>query len=125
MSDLRYDQIRLEGMEFHGHVGVHSFEKMDGQPFILDVVLFCRHLQACESDHLEDTVDYGDVFTHVARIVETADYDLIEKLAGEVAAVLLEKFDLADAVEVTVRKPKAPIQGRFSAVGVNIRRERS
>jgi dihydroneopterin aldolase len=50
---------------------------------------------------------------------------LIEKLAGLIAADLLATYELACAVEVTVRKPQAPINGQIRAVGVTIRRERS
>lgn len=119
------DLIFLEGMEFHGYTGVHASEKTHGQPFVLDVVLFCSCLEACESDRLADTIDYGEVFARVRTQVETAECNLIEKLAGLIAADLLETYELACAVEVTVRKPQAPISGRFRAVGVTIRRERS
>jgi dihydroneopterin aldolase len=119
------DRIFLEGMEFHGYIGVHALEKMHGQPFVLDVALFCPCLEACESDRLVDTIDYGEVFARVRTQVETAECDLIEKLAGLIAADLLATYELACAVEVTVRKPQAPINGQIRAVGVTIRRERS
>lgn len=125
MSERQADRIFLEGLQFHGHVGVHDFEKANGQPFVLDVVLFCRQLLACDSDRLDETIDYGGAFERIRHIVETADCDLIEKLAGLVASDLLDRFELVRAVEVTVRKPQAPIRGSFSAVGVSIRRERS
>ncbi len=49
------DRIFLEGMEFHGYIGVHALEKcMDSHLF--DVALFCPCLEACESDRLVDTL---------------------------------------------------------------------
>lgn len=118
------DRILLEGMHFHGYVGVNEFEKNDGQPFQVDLQLFCDHLQACETDQLEHTVDYGKVFDLVASTVEQARYGLIERLAGKIAENLLSAFALIQAVEVTVRKPKAPVKGDFDAMGIKILRER-
>ena len=117
------DRIFLEGMEFHGYIGVHALEKMHGQPFVLDVALFCPCLEACESDRLVDTIDYGEVFARVRTQVETAEFD--RKTGRPDAADLLATYELACAVEVTVRKPQAPINGQIRAVGVTIRRERS
>ena len=118
------DLIFLEGMKFFGRVGVHSFEKTEGQPFLVDVTLYCGRLPACSSDRLEETIDYAAIFALVQTIVEQAEYDLIERLADQIASTLLAECLLANAVEVAVKKPKAPIAGQFSAVGVFIRRER-
>jgi dihydroneopterin aldolase len=120
----KYDRILLEGMLFHGYVGVNDFEKKDGQPFQVDLQLFCDELQACETDRLEQTIDYGKIFDLVASTVEQAHFDLIERLAGKIAENVLSAFTLVKAAEVTVRKPKAPIKGNFSAMGVQIFRER-
>jgi len=120
----KYDRILLEGMLFHGYVGVNDFEKKDGQPFQVDLQLFCDKLLACETDQLEQTIDYGKVFDLVAATVEQAGFDLIERLAGQIAENVLSAFKLVKAADVTVRKPKAPVRGTFSAMGVRIFRER-
>lgn len=124
MMEQSYDQIIMEGMVFHSHVGVLASEKENGQDFVVDVVLFCLPLEACQTDNLGQTISYGDAFRLIRPIVEEAKYDLIERLAGEIAKQLLNTFRLAEQVEVTVRKPQAPVQGRFDAMGVRITRGR-
>ncbi len=121
----KQDQILMQGMVFRGYVGVLDFEKENGQDFEIDVRLFCRRLAACESDLLEQTIDYGEAFALIRQIVETARFNLIERLAGEIAKVLLDRFIGASGVEVTVRKPHAPLKGQFSAMGIQIYRERT
>ena len=125
MTVNKQDQIIMKGMLFHSHVGVLDFEKENGQTFEIDVILYSDRLAACESDNLAQTIDYGKAYEIIRQIMASARYDLIERLAGAIAEALLCAFNLAFAVELTVRKPQAPIKGRFSFMGVRIYRERS
>lgn len=118
------DRILLQGMEFYSHVGVMPFEKKTGQPFLIDIILECDHIKACRTDILSDTISYADAYELIRQVVEPARYDLIEKLAGHISEMLMISFDSLVAVDVTVRKPHAPIAGHFTAMGVRIRRER-
>ncbi|NLO36775.1 MAG: dihydroneopterin aldolase [Clostridiaceae bacterium] len=119
------DQIRLEGLVFFGYVGVLAEEKQNGQEFEIDVTFHCRRLAATATDLLAQTIDYAQAYQAIRQIVETARFDLIERLAGAIADTLLQTYRLAMAVDVTVRKPHAPVPGRFAAMAVQIRRERS
>lgn len=125
MLDDHCDQILMNGMVFHGHVGVLAAEKLNGQLFQVDIILHCPRLAACETDQLYETIDYSAAYTLVKKVVETADFDLIERLAGQIASTLLDHFALAAAVDVTVQKPQAPIDGQFKAMGIHIYRESS
>lgn len=50
---------------------------------------------------------------------------LIERLAGAIADALLAAFLPIMRVTVTVHKPKAPVEGKFTDISVEIERERS
>ena len=119
-----FDRILLEGMTFHGHTGALPFEKRDGQDFRVDLELEFLRILACDTDRIADTVDYGAVFEAVRQVVEKERFDLIERLAGAIAEKVLKAAPPVISLVVTVRKPHAPIQGRFDAMGVTIRRER-
>lgn len=116
------DQIRLTGLGAVGYHGVFEHEKKNGQPFFVDLALYCDLRQAGRSDDLKDTVDYGAVAEAVRTVVTGPSFDLIEALAERIAAELLSGFALR-AVEVTVHKPKAPIEVTFSDVSVTVYRE--
>ena len=118
------DQIIMKGLVLHSHVGVLPQEKAEGQLFELDVIFHCRPLAATATDLLSQTIDYGQAYHLIRKLVESAAYDLIEKLAGTVADALLQHYPLAEAVTVTVRKPEAPVDGTFDYMGVQIRRTR-
>lgn len=117
------DRILLAGVEAIGHHGVLAFEKADGQPFVVDVVLELDLARAGRTDALDDTVSYADVATDVVARITGPSFDLIERLAGVIAADVLGR-PLVDAVEVTVHKPQAPVGQPFTDVAVHVRRER-
>ena len=60
----------------------------------------------------------------VREIVIGPRYQLIETLAERIAAELLQQFAMIRALEVTVHKPKAPIEVTFADVAVTIFRTR-
>jgi dihydroneopterin aldolase len=120
------DRLSLIGMRFEGRHGVLPEEKEVAQPFEVDVVLHADLRAAAETDALDATVDYASVFELVRAIVTGPSFDLIEGLAGAIARAVLAATDaaLADAVEVRVRKPKAPIDGAFDTVEAALLRRR-
>jgi dihydroneopterin aldolase len=115
------DRITLRGMRFLGRHGVELEERLEPQPFEVDVILRGAISRAAASDDLADTVDYSAVFTTVQGIVEEQSFRLIEALAGTIADTLLTDPAIQD-VEVRVRKPKAPLPGAFDTVEVRLRR---
>lgn len=117
------DRIELRGLRVRGHHGVFEHERRDGQDFVLDLALEVDHTAAAASDDLVDTVDYGALAEGAAAIVGGPPRKLIEAVAGEVAARVLED-DRVTAVEVTLHKPHAPITVPFDDVAVVLRRER-
>lgn len=113
------DRIELRGLRIRGNHGVFDFEKREGQVFVIDVTLHTSVAVAAASDAIADTVHYGELAEDVARIVEDNTFDLIETLAEHIATHCLT---LCDHVEVTVRKPSAPIERTFDDVSVTVER---
>jgi dihydroneopterin aldolase len=119
----RRDRINLLGIGAVGYHGVFDQEKRSGQPFFVDLVMYLDLAVAGASDDVALTAHYGEVAEEVRDIVIGPSVNLLETLADQVARRLLARFPL-DAVEVTVHKPKAPIEVTFSDVSVTIYRER-
>ena len=120
------DRLSLVGMRFSGRHGVLPHEKIEAQPFEVDLVLHTDLRDAAASDDLSDTTDYGALFDLVRTIVEGPSFDLIEALAGAIAGAALAATDpgRVEVVDVRVRKPKAPLRGAFETVEVAIQRRR-
>jgi dihydroneopterin aldolase len=118
------DRILLNDMVFMGRHGVLEEEQRSDQPFHVDVELGLDLHPAGVDDDLTRTVDYGPVFETCRSVVESTRFRLIEALAEAIAHELLADFPI-DEVTVRVRKPNAPIDGRFAYVGVEIQRRRT
>ena len=124
-SDPRcFDRITLTGLGVVGYHGVFEKERRSGQPFCVDLVMYADLRPAGSSDDLTRTVHYGEVANLVRDIVSGPPFQLIEALAETIARRLLQGFLLISALEVTVHKPKAPIDVTFSDVSVSLYRTR-
>ena len=117
------DEIALTGLRAIGYHGVLPQERVEGQLFIVDVVLRLSLAPAAEGDDLAATVDYGELASRVVKSVESDPVDLIETVADRVARLALG-YPPVESVEVTVHKPNAPIEVPFADVAVTIRRDR-
>ncbi|MGI9116062.1 MAG: dihydroneopterin aldolase [Gaiellales bacterium] len=113
--------IRIEGIEVFAFHGVLPEERAQGQDFRIDVELAPVSDRACDTDALEDAVDYGAVTERVVAIATGDPVDLIERLADLIAADLLDAFPV-ERVTVAVHKPHAPIAAPFGDVVVTVTR---
>lgn len=120
----RRDRITLTGIAAVGFHGVLDFEKREGQPFIVDAVLYSDFAAAAAGDDLVHTTNYAEVAELIRQHIVGESLDLIETLAVRIAHGILECFPLVAAVEVTVNKPKAPLEVTFGNVAVSVFRER-
>lgn len=118
------DKMLLKGMIFQGCHGVLPEEKKHTQRFQVDVILHLDLTSAGLTDRLEATVDYSQVFQLVRQAVENSSFQLIEALAEHISQVILEVFPVS-AVNVTVYKPDAPVEGEFDYFAVELYRARS
>lgn len=117
------DKIMGRGLRFYGCHGVLEEEQLKPQLFEVDFDLYVDLTAAGQSDDLRQTVDYGQVFHTVRRVVEEEHYKLLEALAERLAQVLLEQFSIRE-VDITVYKPQAPVPGDFKYFAVKIHRSR-
>lgn len=118
------DRIELRGLRVRGHHGVFDHEKRDGQDFLVDLVVTLDLAPAAASDDLSDTLHYGELAEAAAAVVAGPPRDLIETVAAEVAAGVLAADARVHRVEVTLRKPSAPIPLTFADVAVVVVRTR-
>jgi len=115
------DTISLLGLRVFAYHGVLAEEKSAGQEFVIDVTLHVELAKAAFSDTLADTVDYGALAAAIHDQVASEQWNLIERVAGRVADLVMEDRRVA-AVEVKVHKPAAPISVPFDDVVVEVRR---
>jgi dihydroneopterin aldolase len=118
------DAVFVNGLVLRAYHGVMAHEGKVGQPFILDLVLDIDLAPAAKSDKLADTVSYDDVVSTASRAFTARRCRLVETAAGTVADAILSGFARVTKVQVTVRKPHAPVAAVFEDVGVTLIRSR-
>lgn len=119
------DKIVMQNMAFFGSHGVLPEETALGQKFFIDMTLSIDLKKAGETDDLNYSVSYADVYADVKKIVEGDPFKLIEAVAENIASTVLQKYAAIQAVEVAVKKPEAPVRGIFDYFAVSITRTRS
>lgn len=95
-----------------------------GGRFEVDVIVAFDTRKAGTSDSLADTVDYYAMHKRILEIGQKERHQLLERLAGRIATVLLAEFGVAE-VTVKVRKLMPPLEGIVAYSGVEITRTRS
>ncbi|WP_294775131.1 dihydroneopterin aldolase [uncultured Eubacterium sp.] len=118
------DKISIKGLKLFAYHGVNPEEKENGQNFVIDLDYYVNIARACQMDTLDDTVSYAKVVKTIRRVFTAEKYDLIERAAQVIADAVLDEFEDIFKVEITLKKPEAPISAEFDYVAVSITRER-
>lgn len=118
------DKISIKGLRLFAYHGVNPEEKENGQTFVIDMDYYVNIARACQMDSIDDTVSYARVVKVIRNAFCENKYDLIEKAAQVVADAVLEEFPDIFKVDITLKKPEAPIKAEFDYVAVTISRER-
>jgi dihydroneopterin aldolase len=115
-SDISHqDKIILPELTFWACHGNLPQEKTEKQEFRLSVSMTLDTTEAAESDDLADTVDYGEIYGYIERVMLGAQHNLLESLASEIAYVILQKEQI-QAVTVRLEKVAAPVAGGIRAI---------
>ena len=102
--------IYIRNLVVEAKHGVHEHEKIHAQRFVVSVELTVDTTKAAASDNLEDTVNWSLVRDKIIATTQNSSYNLIEKLAQEIANSLLED-QLIRKVTVSIDKLDAFTSG--------------
>ena len=102
-----------------GIIGINDWERKNRQDIVVNLTLEVDTSAAARSDDIADSLNYRSLTKEVIAFVEGSSFNLVEALAGGIAAVCVHDFG-AKRVQVRVEKPGAL---RFAeSVGVEIDR---
>jgi 7,8-dihydroneopterin aldolase/epimerase/oxygenase len=101
------DKIIIEGASFRARVGISDEERGRHQEIVLNLQAFIDTRGAASQDDLGATVSYVEIHEVAARTIAAKAYRLIETIAEDVAAAILQSFAAVDGVAVRVAKPAA------------------
>jgi dihydroneopterin aldolase len=106
----RIGVIELEGMEFKGYHGCFEQEKVRGNSFMVDFRGEMDLYDAAESDNLNDTVNYGEIYEIVADEMSIPS-ELLENVAGRIVKAIESRFPQFVSFSIRVSKKRPPVDG--------------
>jgi dihydroneopterin aldolase len=89
------DKVVIRDLKIETIVGLYAWERIARQTLLLNIDLITDIRQAARDDDLQFTIDYSAVCTAVTALVQEREFQLIETLAEEVAAMIQEKFSVS------------------------------
>lgn len=118
-------KIIIDGLKIFAFHGVNPEEKIDGQTFEIDAVLKVDNNLDKIDDNINNTVSYSKVIKVIKSAMLVKSYDLIESVAYYVEKAIFDEFEAISEIEITVKKPQAPISADVNFVAVNLKNNRS
>ena len=116
---MNSDTVLIESYEVEASIGVFDWEKEVKQRLVFDLELFGDFSKACQSDDIDDAVDYTAVCAEIDETINQGHFELLEALAEKIAQHILAKFPLESLV-LSIRKPGAVPEAK--SVGFRIQR---
>ncbi|MCT4703209.1 bifunctional dihydroneopterin aldolase/7,8-dihydroneopterin epimerase [Enterobacteriaceae bacterium H20N1] len=113
------DIVFIEQLTVITTIGVYDWEQTIDQKLIFDIEMAWDNRTAAGSDDVNDCLSYADVSEAVISHVSGGRFALVERVAEEVAQLLLARFN-SPWVRLKVSKPGAVAQA--ANVGVVIER---
>lgn len=116
-------KISIVDLEVHFHIGVPHKERARPQRLLISVEMSHDFAAAAATDRVNQTINYFTVAQKILRLGEGRSWKLVEKLATDVADLVLNEFSPA-SVTVLVKKFPLP-QASYVAVSLTKHRPAS
>ncbi|EPB6928074.1 bifunctional dihydroneopterin aldolase/7,8-dihydroneopterin epimerase [Enterobacter kobei] len=113
------DIVFIEQLSAITTIGVYDWEQTIEQKLVFDIEMGWDNRKSAKSDDVNDCLSYADISETVIGHVEGQRFALVERVAEEVAELLLTKFN-SPWVRIKLSKPGAV--ARAANVGVIIER---
>ncbi len=104
---------RLIIMAKHGH-------REGEQPFRFDLKIFTDFKKPIEDDHLRSAISFAEVSEFITEVTTNNSFNLLEKLASEVAKGLMAQFPTISEIHIRVRKTRPGLDFILDALGVEM-----
>ena len=102
--------IELEGMDFKAYHGCLEQEKVRGNEFVVDFRGELDLSAAAESDNLNDTLNYAEIYDIVSYEMSVPS-ELLENVAGRIMKAIEQQFPQLVSFSIRVSKKRPPVDG--------------
>lgn len=116
------DKVFIKNLEIDAIIGIYDVERTNKQQVVFDIEMWWDVARAAKSENIEDALNYKTLSDQIKDFVGKSQFQLIETLAEEVAAIIIKQYAV-ESVKLTLHKPDA-LDGATD-VGVEILRHRT
>ena len=102
--------VELRDVHLYAHHGVIPQEREIGAWFTIDIALEMNDSSCSESDLIEGTVSYADVYD-ILRQEMSMPSNLLEHVCNRISRRLYDNFCQVAAIEITLCKDTPPMGG--------------
>ncbi len=88
------DIVYIRDLQIETIIGIYDWEREVRQTISLDLEMCADIRQAAATDDILHTLNYKAVAKRVIAFVEDSQCLLVERLAGEIATIVLNEFDV-------------------------------
>lgn len=100
------DIVYIRDLQVETIIGIYDWEREVRQVISIDLDMATDISKAASSDNIEDTLNYKAVAKRLISFVEANSCLLVERLAEEVARIVIEEFNVP-WVKLRLSKPGA------------------
>jgi len=97
------DIIFLHDFKTKTLIGIYPWERVVPQTIQLDLEIALPTSRACQSDNIEDALDYALIIERINEILANRHFSLLEALAEHIAQTILTEFQ-SPWVKVSIAK---------------------
>lgn len=113
------DLVFIRELQVNTIIGVYDWEREVRQTVVLDLEMATDNKRAAASDDIADALNYAAVSSRLTEFIENSQFQLIESMAEQVAAIVLNEFKVG-WLRLRLCKPGAVAQAKD--VGILIER---
>ena len=116
---LMSSKIYLRNVRFHAFHGVLPQEGIVGNDYLVNLVLDYDFSSAMQTDDLQGTLNYAEVYQKVREEVAVPS-KLLEHVAGRIAHRLFSDFPEIQKLQLSITKVNPPMGADSDGAGVEV-----
>lgn len=120
---VKESYIHLHNLRFHAYHGVLAQERRTGGEFIVNVRVAYPLRQAMQTDNVDDTLNYAELFEIINKEMQTPS-SLLEHVAGRIGESIFRHFAQVSSVWLTIAKKNPPMGADSDGAAVEVLLER-
>jgi dihydroneopterin aldolase len=110
--------IHLKGLQLYAYHGVLPQERQTGSYFYINLSIKTDFSQASQTDNLEGTISYADIFEAVKSEMNTPS-SLLEHVCERISKRLFNDFPTIEEINIELNKENPPMGACVKSVGIS------